>query len=498
MDYDIIFITGEPFSDNPLCGLAILKRLLEKHGYSVGIIVPEKSEDVAMLGKPKLFFGVSSGSIDSMVRNYTPMNKPRIADPYTKNMPILPDRAVIVYSNWIKQHYKDVIIVLGGVEASLRRFSHFDYWSNSVRHSILVDAKANILVYGNGEKQVLELAKRIKEVKELTGIRGTCIKYRDLPKDFTLLPSHDEIVASKEKFCDMQNLLTNYKDLAEKDGNFYLLQYKYPDYSSKDLDEYYELPYTREADKSFLKGFEFSVVTHRGCIGNCNFCSLKLLQGNKIISRSKESIIREVKYLTTLPNFKGYIDDLGGPSANMYGMDCNECSNACIDCKKLNRSNNELIELLRELRKIPKIKKIFIRSGIRYDLATIPYLKELINHHISGQLRIAPEHVSKNVLELMNKDKGNLKEFIKTFESLGGKLSYYFMTGHPGSTLKDAELLGKELKTLKNAEAVQLFTPTPMTVSTCMYYTGLDPKTKKPIYVPRTFTEKKEQKRALI
>lgn len=498
MNYDIIFITGEAFSDNPLCGIAILKRLLEKNGYSVGIIVAQKSEDVTKLGRPKLFFGVSSGSIDSMVRNYTPMNKKRIDDPYTKKMPIMPDRAVIVYSNWIKQHFKDVIIVLGGVEASLRRFTHFDYWSNSLRHSILIDAKANILVYGNGEKQALELAERIKEGKELAGIRGTLIKSRELPQDFIQLPSHDEVMADKLKFCDMQNLLTNYKNLAEKDGNFYLLQYKYPNYASKDLDEYYELPYSRDADKSFLKGFEFSVVTHRGCIGNCNFCSLKLLQGDKIISRSKESIVREVKYLTTLPNFKGYIDDLGGPAANMYGMDCNKCEKACIDCNTLERSNKKIIELLQELRKIPKIKKIYIRSGVRYDLASKPYLKELIKYHLSGQLKIAPEHVSKNVLELMNKNKGNLKEFIKTFKELGGKLSYYFMTGHPGSTIKDAQILGKELKNLENAESVQLFTPTPMTVSTCMYYTGLNPITKNPIYVPRTFTEKKMQKRALI
>ncbi|MFA5333948.1 MAG: YgiQ family radical SAM protein [Candidatus Nanoarchaeia archaeon] len=498
MAYDVIFITGEPFSDNPLCGIAILKRLLEKNGYTVGIIIPEKSEDVTKLGKPNLFFGVTSGSIDSMVRNYTPMNKKRIDDPYTKKMPIIPDRAVIVYSNWIKQHFKDSIVVLGGVEASLRRFTHFDYWSNSLRHSIFIDSKANILVYGNGEKQALELAKRIKEEKDLAGIKGTLIKSRELPNEFILLPSHDEVMTDKLKFCDMQNLLTNYKNLAEKDGNFYLLQYKYPEYTSKDLDEYYELPYNRDSDKSFLKGFEFSVVTHRGCIGNCNFCSLKLLQGDKIISRTKESIIREVNYLTTLPNFKGYIDDLGGPAANMYGMDCNKCEKACIECNNLDKSNKKLIELLKELRKIPKIKKIYVRSGVRYDLTTTPYLKELINYHLSGQLKIAPEHVSKNVLELMNKNKGNLKEFIKTFKELGGKLSYYFMTGHPGSTIKDAQLLGKELKNLENAEAVQLFTPTPMTVSTCMYYTGFNPKTKKPIYVPRTFKEKKMQKRTLI
>jgi uncharacterized radical SAM protein YgiQ len=298
----------------------------------------------------------------------------------------------------------------------------------------------------------------------------------------------------------MQNLLTNYKNLAQKTNTFYILQYKYPIYTSKDLDEYYELPFTRTVPRE-LKGFEFSVVTHRGCIGNCNFCSLRLTMGNRIISRSEDSIIRELKYITTLPHFRGNIDDFGGPSANMYGMDCRKCGKNCIDCPTLDKSHKKLINLLRKARQVPGIKKIFIRSGIRYDLVNEEYLTEIAKYHISGRLKIAPEHVNEEVLKLMNKNKGNknsLNKFIEDFKKLNcGELSFYFMTAHPGSSMKEAEELAKAIKQLKNAEAVQIFTPTPMTVSTCMYYTGMDPVTKRPIYVPRTFKEKKDQKRIL-
>jgi uncharacterized radical SAM protein YgiQ len=298
----------------------------------------------------------------------------------------------------------------------------------------------------------------------------------------------------------MQLLFSNYSNLSQKTGDFYILQYKFPKYTSKDLDEYYELLYTRQVTKE-LRGFEFSVVTHRGCIGNCNFCSLRLTSGDKIISRSQDSILREIKYITTLPHFKGNIDDLSAPSANMYGMDCNlyyDCNKACISCNKLDKSNKKLIELLQKAREVKGIKKIFIRSGIRYDLVTDDYLKEL-KHHISGTLKIAPEHVNPNVLGLMNKDKGNLKDFIERFNRLGcGELSFYFMTAHPGSSMNEAEELAKAIKKLTNTEQVQIFTPTPMTMSTCMYYTGLNPITKLPVYVPYTFAEKKEQKRVLM
>jgi len=501
MEYDIIFISPEYF-DHPLCGVAILKRLLEKKGYSVAVIEPKKEADVKKFGKPNLFFGVTSGSIDSMLRNNSALNREREKDNVIYFRRTVPDRAVIVYSNWVRRYFKDSPIVIGGTESTLRRFTHYDYWSNSLRKSILFDSRADILVYGNGEKQALEIANRLKNKKSLDGIEGTCIKRRSVPEKFIMLPSHEEVSDSKEKFCDMQNLLSNSENLSQKTGDFYVLQYKYPEYTSKDLDEYYEMPFTRIIkDHPEMKGFEFSVVIHRGCIGSCNFCSLRWTSGDRIISRSEESILRELKYITTLPHFKGNIDDFGGPSANMYGMDCPlkyTCKNKCLECKKLDRSNRRLIDLLRKARQIKGIKKIFVRSGIRYDLVSDEYLKDLVRYHISGKLKIAPEHISKAVLKLMNKDYGDLDDFIKRFKVLKcGELDFYFMTGHPGSSMKEAEELRKYIKGLKNAEKVQIFTPTPMTVSTCMYYTRMDPKTKKPIYVPFTYSEKKLQKRIL-
>lgn len=498
MEYDIIFVTGEIFFDHPLCGVAILKRLLEKHGYTVGIIEkPEKENDITILGKPKLFFGVTSGSIDSMVRNYTPLKKPRSEDKNLEYDEVVPDRAVIVFSNWIKTNFKDSIIVLGGTEAGLRRFVHYDYWDNKLRRPILFDSRADILAYGNSEKQVLEIADKIKNNLPLTNILGTCIITKEMEKDAKLLPTFEEVLKSNEKFCDMQNLFSNKENLMQKIDNRYILQYKSPVYTSRDLDEYYELDFTRETPRK-LRGFEFSVVTHRGCIGNCNFCSLRLIQGDRIISRSEESIIREIKKITKLPHFKGNIDDMGGPSVNMYGMDCSKCNKDCIDCQNLNRTNKRLIELLRKARAVKGIKNIYIKSGIRYDLASSEYIQELAEHHIFGNLRIAPEHISPEVLKLMNKNKGDLKKFIEDFKKTGKKLSFYFMVGHPGCGIKESEQLAKEIKHITDAELVQIFTPTPMTVSTCMYHTSLDPKTKKKVYVPYTYSEKKQQKRIMF
>ena len=499
MKYDIIFILGEAFFDSPLCGAAILKRLLEKKGYTVGIIdMPHNEEDILKLGEPKLFFGISSGSIDSMVRNYTPLKKKREDDEHLDYNESVPDRAVIVFSNWVRKHFKDSIMVLGGTEASVRRFVHYDYWDNKLRKPILFDSRADIIVYGNAEKQILEIARRIKNKEQLNDIAGTCRIVKEKPLNFITLPSYDEIIKSKEKFCDMQNLLTNNKNLCQKIDNRYVVQIKSPNYTSKDLDEYYELPFTRDVPKQF-RGFEFSVVTHRGCIGECNFCSLKLTQGNRIISRSEESIVREVTNITKLPSFRGNIDDLGGPSANMYGMDCNKCENSCINCNKLDRSNKRLINLLRRVRSVKGVRNVFIKSGIRFDLTSSDYLKEIVNYHLFDTLKIAPEHVSLSVLKLMNKDKGNLESFIKGFKALktSKKLSFYFMVAHPGCGPKESKELALILKRLGNVETVQVFTPTPMTVSTCMYYTSLDPKTKKKVYVPYTYLEKKEQKRML-
>ncbi|MFA6073431.1 MAG: YgiQ family radical SAM protein [Candidatus Woesearchaeota archaeon] len=533
MTYDIIFILGEAYFDHPLSGPGLLKRLLEKQGFSVGVIdTPRTAKDIANLGKPRLFFAVSSGSIDSMLRNYTPLKKLRSEDP-NKDDDIddsfVPNRAVIVYCNWIRQHFKESILVIGGVEATLRRFTHYDYWDNKLRKPILVDSRADILLYGNSEKQIIEVANKLNDFytnqKYLTktniidarltlqNISGTCIISKTVPQEFIIIPSHEEVsptiatLDSKEKFCDLQNSFSNFKNLAEQVGDRYILQYSSPNYTSKDLDEYYELPFSREIPKhlKYLRGFQFSVVTHRGCIGECNFCSLTLTQGNKIISRSEKSILKEIENITKLPHFKGNIDDLGGPAANMYGMDCIKCEKSCLGCKTLKKDYVRMLSLLKKARAIEGVKKINIRSGILYDLCSEEYLQEVVTHHIAKTLRIAPEHINNNVLELMNKNHGNLKQFIDMFNKIinsapelkDKELSFYFMTAHPGSSMIEAKELAEFIKHFKNAETAQIFTPTPMTNSTCMYYTGLDPKTKKPIYVPYTYSEKKEQKRIL-
>ena len=364
MEYDIIFVTGEIFFDHPLCGVAILKRLLEKYNYTVGIIEqPQNEDDIKVLGRPKLFFGVTSGSIDSMVRNYTPLKKLRIEDENLDYNESVPDRATIVFSNWIKKHFKDSILVLGGTEASLRRFVHYDYWVNKLRRPILFDSRADIVSYGNSEKQILEIAKRIKDNTPLNNILGTCIITKENNTDAISLPDYEAVLNSKERFCDMQNLLTNKKDLIQKIDNRYIIQFKSPTYTPKDLDEYYELDFSRETPKE-LRGFEFSVVTHRGCIGNCNFCSVRLIQGDRIISRSEKSILNEIKKITQLLHFKGNIDDLGGPSVNMYGLDCNKCDKDCIDCKNLDRDNKRLINLLKKARNVEGVTNVYIKSAV--------------------------------------------------------------------------------------------------------------------------------------
>ncbi|MFH0919386.1 MAG: YgiQ family radical SAM protein [Fibrobacterota bacterium] len=503
MAYDVLFVVGERFFDHPLCGPAILKRLLEKNGFSTGIIeAPQSEADIATLGAPRLFFGVSAGSIDSMLRNYSPLKKPRDEDPHYKDTVKVPDRASIVYANWIKARFREIPIVLGGVEATLRRFVHYDYWDNRLRRPILFDARADILAYGSAEKQVLEIARRLRDNEPLTGIRGTCVIAKDSPTDFTELPSFEEVSGDKARFCDMQNLLSNRQDLAQKIDNRYTLQYRAPDYAPRDLDEYYELPFTRAVPKDpAFQGFEFSVVTHRGCIGDCHFCSLRLTQGNRIVSRSEGSLLREITAITKMPCFKGNIDDIGGPSANMYGMDCHTCRDKrCLDCGKFDRTHQRLIALLRKARALPGVKKVFLRSGIRYDLAPEAYVRELLSHHILDSLRIAPEHVNPEVLRLMNKDRGDLNQFLHWFKKtrMPARLSFYYMSSHPGSSMKEAQELASAVGRLKNAENFQVFTPTPMTVSTCMYWTEMDPKTKQPVYVAKTFKEKKEQKRLLL
>jgi len=516
-DFDIILITGEYYDDHPLSPAGVIARVLDAKGFLVGIIEkPETKQEYTKLGIPKLCFCITSGSYDSMVHNYTPLKKRRFEDKYS-SLTKMPDRAVIVYCNKIKEYFKSgTPIVIGGIEASLRRFAHYDYRDNDIRRSILFDSRATILVYGNGEKQILEIANRLKKEQALKGIQGTCIISKDKDDSFEIIPSFKEICKDPVKFCIMQQTFSNDKNLAQEYDNNYLLQYRYPCYTTEDLDWIYSLPYTRKLHpNSLLKMAKFSVVTHRGCIGKCNFCALSLHQGKRIISRSEENILKEIRQLTKHPDFKGYIDDLGGPSANMYGMDCKKCfsdnknnryHNSCLQCTKLDTSHKRLINLLKKAREIKGVKKIFVRSGIRYDIAmnSKEYIKEISDHHISGCLKIAPEHFSDNVLKLMNKDNSRFNEFLSLFNDLNKKkkqyLKYYFMIGHPGDNLNEVSLLYENIKkkNLRNIEQFQLFTPTPMIASSCMYWTGLNPSTLEKIPVIYEYNTKKKIKRIFL
>jgi uncharacterized radical SAM protein YgiQ len=507
MQYDIILITPDPYVDHPFSGTAIIKNVLEDKGFKTAVIdSPNKESDFQKYGKPKCFFGISGGAMDSMVINYTALKKRRDESEFSNRNYKVPDRAVIYYCNMIRKSYKDSKMVIGGIESSLRRFAHYDFWDNKLRKSILLDSRADILIYGYGEKQILEIAKKIKSNKPIDNIKGTCMVSTKVPDNFSELPTFDEI-KDKKLFCEMQNQLDINKNLAQKFDNRYVLQNSQMEYTQKDLDYVYGLKYIRKIPKHFneFKIVQFSILTHRGCFGNCNFCSIAHNSGKGIISRSKESILKEIKYLKTLSNFKGVIE-LSGASANMYGMDCelaNTCKNNCLTCDKLDISHKQIIDLLQSARKL--VDKINIKSGIRYDLAvkSPKYIKEIIKYHIDFLLMVAPEHRDRYVLKLMNKEE-NVDKFIDMFNEISNKegikteLSYYLMVGHPGCTIENSEKLRKFTKRHKYSDYIQIFTPTPMTVSTCMYYTGLDPKTLRPIYVPYSYNEKKRQKNAAI
>ncbi len=527
--FDIILVCGDYWADHPHSGVGVIARILEEEGFSVGIIEKpdwRSTNDIIKFGLPKLFYGVSSGAIDSMLQNYTPLKKLRSEDPYKPFSSGIPDRAIIVYSQLIKRAQKEltkgsfVPIILGGVEASLRRFTHYDYWSNKLRRPILFDAKADLLVYGPGEYQIRQIALRLKNKQGLENIAGTCLilkrsvdsfeKEIFSGKKFEVLPSFNDVSQDNKMFCKMQMRFSNQRNLVQQVDNRVLVQYRMHNYTSEELDALYELPFSYKIPDKF-KEFQmtkFSIITHRGCFGNCSFCSIALHQGTKIISRSIESITSEIKRMSKFSDFKGYISDIGGPSANMYGMDCpsaHNCEKNCIDCSILNRSHEKALELLQESRKINRIKKTFVRSGIRYDLAIDhdEYLKELSEYHISGNLKIAPEHFSPNICALMNKPNDKFDEFKEKFDqinkTLKQHLKYYFITAHPGSTMEDVHNLREKLEDLgfQNTESIQIFTPTPMSISTCMYYTGLNPYTLEPVYIPYTYNEKKKQKNLL-
>jgi uncharacterized radical SAM protein YgiQ len=467
-----------------------------------------------------------------MLVNYTPLKRERAVDPNAPFASRMPDRAVIVYANRIRELHKGVRIALGGIEASLRRFAHYDYWGDDVRRSILLDTRADILVYGPGELQAVEIARRLDRGEGLEDIRGTCVMRAEAPEGALVIPSFEEVKADKDKFCEAQKRLSNRRTIAQKHANRFVVQYPAPDYRPADLDRVYGLPFTRRIPEGFpeLGMARFSVQTHRGCVGRCSFCALSLHQGDRIVSRSEDSILEEIRRMTKHPEWRGFVDDLGGPTANMYGMDTAAAEarregdaagepngtnpgNKKSRCKIVEAAHRRLVGLMRAARKVPGVKTVFVRSGIRYDLAleSPDYIRELVRHHVSGLLKIAPEHVSENVLRLMNKNGGRrrLEEFRRVFADVtAGRrgrrqhLKYYFMVAHPGTTEKEARELAVFLREIeeggeKPVEGVQIFTPTPMTRSTCMYHTGKDPVSGESVYVPRPYAEKKAQKRML-
>jgi len=544
---DFIFVTGDAYVDHSSFGAAILSRLLESEGFSVGIIAQpdwHSCDAFKVLGEPRLGFLVSAGNIDSMVSHYTVAKKVRTQDMYSPggNSGLRPDRATIVYCNRIREAYgRKIPVIIGGIEASLRRFAHYDYWSDKVRRSILVDSGADLLVFGMGEHQIVEIARLLDmnvPVTEIKSIAGTAyLEDADavLPDGTVIIPSFDEVSTDKKSYAMATKLQYGEHDafrgkpLAQLDNkNKYLVQLPpSPPLTTEELDRVYELPfegtyhpiYERMGGVPAITEIEFSITSCRGCFGACNFCTLAFHQGRTVTARSHDSIIREAKKLTEKPNFKGYIHDVGGPTANFRAASCKKqlkygvCKDKqCLfpaPCKNLEVSHSDYLELLQKLRKLPKVKKVFIRSGIRFDYLLADkdtsFFRELCRHHISGQLRVAPEHVSDSVLKIMGKPEHKVYEkFIEKFEKINkesGKEQFvvpYLMSSHPGSRLKDAVKLAEYLNKNKlSPEQVQDFYPTPGSISTCMYYTGIDPRTMNQVYVPKDYKEKKMQ-RALL
>ena len=545
---DFIIVTGDAYVDHPSFGTAVISRVLESEGFKVCIIPqPQKDSDYTLFGRPKLAFLVNSGNIDSMVAHYTAAKKRRSDDAYTPGgkAGARPDRAVIVYSKKLRQLYGDVPIAIGGIEASLRRFAHYDYWDDVVRPSILLDSTADLLMYGMGEKHIKEIAHRLKkgeQIQNLTDIKGTCyaVKSEDyIPISGAIECPSFELVSqntenSKKQYAVSCRIQQEEQDPAigktviQKHGKTIVVQNPpMPPLTTEEMDKVYSLPFMRDFHPSYISkggipGIEevkFSVIHNRGCFGACNFCSLAYHQGRQITTRSHKSVIEEVENITKMPDFKGYIHDIGGPTANFRAPSCKKqlSKGFCRDkkclapkmCPAVEVDHEDYLSLLRKLRKIPKIKKIFIRSGIRFDYLVADkndeFFKELVTHHVSGQLKVAPEHCSNNVLKYMGKPTFDVylkfeKRFYELTKSVGKKqfLVPYLMSSHPGSTIKDAIELSLFLK--KNnlhPEQVQDFYPTPGTVSTCMFYTGLDPVTMEKVYVPKTASEKAQQ-RALL
>ncbi|MCL2605405.1 MAG: YgiQ family radical SAM protein [Defluviitaleaceae bacterium] len=542
---DFVLVTGDAYVDHPSFGAAIMGRLLESLGYSVAIIAqPEwkTTADFTRFGRPRLAFMVTGGNIDSMVNHYTVALHKRKTDAYSPGgkVGLRPNRATIVYCNKIREAYKDVPIIIGGLEAGLRRMAHYDYCDNAVRRSVLLDSAADLLVYGMGEKQITEIAEALESglsINDLIFIKGTVFKTKDIgvTDNPILLPPfsaiRDATAGAKKEYarsfmlqCGNTDYLTA-RTLAEDYGNVWVVQNPPAEpLTTSELDRVYALPYMRDAHPMYesaggvpaIEEVRFSITASRGCFGGCNFCALNFHQGRVVQARSHKSVIAEATRFTFDPAFKGYIHDVGGPTANFRKPPCNRnrdfkpCKRQCLTpqpCPNLQSDHTEYLSLLKALRQIPGVKKVFIRSGIRYDYVLHDpkgeaFLRELCTHHISGRLKVAPEHVSDKVLSYMGKPAfGAYREFTERFAQANQKEQFivpYLMSSHPGCNLDDAIELAEYLQSVgAQPEAVQDFYPTPGTVSTCMYYTGLDPRTMKRVFVPKSQREKTTQ-RALM
>lgn len=542
--FDFIYITGDAYVDHPSFGVSIISRLIESLGYTIGIISQpdwRSDKDFMRFGRPRLAFLVTSGNIDSMVAHYTAAKRKRSDDAYTAGGVAgkRPDRAVIVYCQRLREIYGDVAIAIGGLEASLRRFAHYDYWDDAVRPSVLADSKADLLMYGMGEHQITELAERLsngENIRDIRDIRGTCYLTEPIntPIGAAECPSFEQVSENKQAYAKATRIQYDQQDevygktVIQRHGKLMLVQNP-PAYSltTEELDKIYSLPYMRAYHPSYeafggvpgIEEVQFSITHNRGCFGYCNFCSIALHQGRRITCRSEKSVLEEAQKLAAMPNFKGYIHDVGGPTANFRHTSCKKqlehglCKGkkclAPTPCKALDVDHTEYLQMLRKLRKIKGIKKVFIRSGIRYDYLmedkNDEFMRELIKHHISGQLKVAPEHCSSAVLDKMGKPhieayKAFQKRFYEITKGMDKEqyLVPYLMSSHPGSTLKEAIELALFLRDNKiRPEQVQDFYPTPGTISTAMFYTELDPYTMEKVYVPKTAKEKAMQ-RALL
>lgn len=542
---DFTYVIGDAYVDHSSFGPAIISRVLESRGFKVGIIAQpdwKNEESINVFGRPRLGFLVSGGNMDPMVNHYTVSKKRRKTDAYTPGGVIgkRPDHATVVYCNLIKKLYKDSPIIIGGIEASLRRLAHYDYWSDSLKRSILLDSQADIISYGMGEHSIVEIAEALDsglDVKDVTFIDGTVYKTKEIENvyDYEMLPSYEDLKADKLNYARSFNIqymntdpFTGKRLVEPYDKGIYVVQNPAAKPLTQiEMDDVYALPYMntyhpvyeKDGGVPAISEIKFSITSNRGCFGSCSFCALTFHQGRILQTRSHESIIEEAKAMTEEPDFKGYIHDVGGPTANFRQPACSKqmehgaCKNKqCLfpePCKNMKIDHKDYINLLRELRKIPKVKKVFVRSGIRFDYAIADkdhtFIRELCKYHVSGQLRVAPEHVSDNVLKLMGKPGNDVYEkFVKECEHINEELGLkqylvlYLMSSHPGSTLKDAIKLAEYVRDIGYMpEQVQDFYPTPSTISTCMYYTGVDPRTMEPVYVARNPHEKAMQ-RALI